>query len=166
MKDIYKNPVLYYVLVPVVIALWPLSIWGVYLSEAENTWKDEKAKYIEAQLIIEEILHLDPDRMDFAEAGKDAKEFDYAVVVEQVASLCRIVPENYKLSSGLPTTSSGQKSQSAKVDLIDVDIKRFADFFSAIQLRWANLQCTKLTLTKKKDAPDKWDVDLRFKYFF
>ena len=31
MKDVYKNPILYYILVPVVVALWPLLVWSVYL---------------------------------------------------------------------------------------------------------------------------------------
>ena len=58
MKDIYKNPTLYYVLVPVVVVLWPLLVWAVYLPEAEENWQDEKAQYKKAQKIIEEILNI------------------------------------------------------------------------------------------------------------
>ena len=52
MKDIYKNPIFYYILVPVLITLWPLLIWGVYLPEAERSWKDDEADYKKAKNIM------------------------------------------------------------------------------------------------------------------
>jgi hypothetical protein len=52
------------------------------------------------------------------------------------------------------------------VVLKEVDITKFAKFLSTIQLRWANLQCVKVKLTKKKGLRDTWDVDLDFKYFY
>ena len=166
MKEIYKNPTLYYILVPVVAALWPLLIWGVYLPAAGHNWQVEGAQYSEAQSIMAEILALDPDRLEFADSQNAAAEFDYASAVEKIASLCRIPPTNYKLSSGIIITSGGQKSQSAKVGLKQVDITKFAKFLSTIQLRWANLQCAQVKLTKKKGLPDTWDVDLDFKYYY
>jgi len=166
MKEIYKNPTLYYILVPVVAALWPLLIWGVYLPAAANNWQVEGAQYSEAQSIMAEILALDPDRLEFADSQNAAAEFDYASAVEKIASLCRIPSTHYKLSSGIIITSGGQKSQSAKVGLKQVDITKFAKFLSTIQLRWANLQCAQVKLTKKKGLPDTWDVDLDFKYYY
>ena len=44
MKDIYKNATLYYILVPIITALWPLFVWGVYLPKAERGWNVEKAQ--------------------------------------------------------------------------------------------------------------------------
>ncbi len=166
MKEIYKNPTLYYILVPVVVALWPLLVWAIYLPQAKSSWENEKEQYNKAQKIIAEILTIDPDRLEFADAKMGDAEFDYASVVERVAGLCEISSTNYKLSSGIIMTSKGQKSQSAKVGLKDVDIRKFAKFLSAIQLRWANLQCSQVKLTKKKGLPDKWDVDLDFKYYY
>jgi len=166
MKEIYKNPTLYYILVPVVAALWPLLIWGVYLPAAGHNWQVEGAQYSEAQSIMEEILALDPDRLEFADSQNAAAEFDYAIAVEKIADLCRIPPTNYKLSSGIIITSGGQKSQGAKVGLKQVDITKFAKFLSTLQLRWANLQCAQVKLTKKKGLPDTWDVDLDFKYYY
>ena len=166
MKDIYKNPIFYYILIPVAVALWPLLVWAVYLPQAEDSWKDEKAQYNKAQKTIAQILEVDPDRLEFADSKSGAAEFDYATAVEKIASLCKIPSPNYKLSSGIIITSSGQKSQNAAVGLKDVDIAKFAKFLSRIQLRWANLQCKRLKLTKKKGLPDKWDVDVEFKYFF
>ena len=166
MKEIYKNPTLYYILVPIIVALWSLSIWGIYLPDADRNWRAEKAQYTKAQKMITEILTLDPDRLEFANSKAAAAEFDYAKAVERVAGLCKIPSTNYKLSSRPIINSGGQKSQSAQVGLKSVDITRFAKFLSTIQIRWANLQCAKVKLTKKKGLPDTWDVDLEFKYYY
>lgn len=166
MRDIYKNPVFYYILVPAVTALWPLLVWGVYLPRVQRSWNSEKQEYAQAQTIIAEILTLDPDRLGF-DVSKDAeKEFAYATAVETTAAVCKVPTSSYKLSSGIITSSSGQKSQSAKVTLEGVDVTQFARFLSAIQLRWANLQCRQIKLTKSKGAADKWNVDLQFKYYY
>ncbi len=166
MKEIYKNPALYYILAPAILALWPLLIWGVYLPAAEHNWQVEKSQYGKGQNIITEILALDPDRLKFADSNSASVEFDYASAIEKTAGLCRIPPTNYRLSSGIIITSGGQKSQSAKVGLKGVDVTKFAKFLSTIQLRWANLQCSQVKLTKKKGLPDTWDVDLNFKYYY
>ena len=63
MKQIYKDPILYYVLVPVMVALWPLLIWGVYLPRSRQNWDSEKSHYEKAQKIIAEVLTVDPDRV-------------------------------------------------------------------------------------------------------
>ncbi len=166
MKDLYRNPTLYYVLIPVIVSLWSLFMWGIYLPAAEHKWQAERAQYSKAQKIISEILVLDPERLEFADAKIASAEFDYAFAVEKTASLCKIQSTNYKLSSGVIITSGGQRSQNAKVTLKQVDITKFAKFLSTIQLRWANLQCTKVKLTKKKGLRDAWDVDLDFKYYY
>jgi hypothetical protein len=166
MKQIYKNPALYYILVPVIATLWPLLIWGVYLPAAERNWQVETSQYNEGQSIMTEILALDPDRLKFADSNNTAAEFDYAGAIEKTADLCKIPPTSYKLSSGIIITSGGQKSQSAKVGLKQVDITKFAKFLSTLQLRWANLQCGQVKLTKKKGLPDTWDIDLDFKYYY
>ena len=148
------------------VALWPLLIWAVYLPQAEENWKAEKARYKKAQKIMEKILDIDPDRLEFADSKTGAAEFDYATAVDKTAGLCRISATNYNISSKPVRTAGGQKSQGALVVLKDVDITKFANFLSAIQLRWANLQSEKVTLTKKKGLPDTWKVDLDFKYYY
>jgi hypothetical protein len=82
--------------------------------------------------------------------------------------VCRILPGNYSHSSGImiESSASGQKSQTAKVDLNGVDIARSARFLSTMEFRWSNLQCTQVKLTKKKAVADMWDVDLNFKYYY
>ncbi len=166
MKDKLKNPFFYYALVPVAIAFWPLLVWGLYLPGAQQKWQLEKDHYEKSQKVIETILTIDPERLDFADAKNAAAGFDYAGSIDKVAGLCRISPGKYTLSSGIIVTSGGQKSQTARVALKGVNITRFAKFLSTMQLRWANLQCTQVKLTKVKGLPDSWNVDLSFKYYY
>jgi len=166
MLSVYKNPVLYYLVVPILLGLWPLLAWSVYLPEAQRRWDQEKDEFKKAQAIMLEILELDPDRLDYADSNNPDREFDYAIVVDRVASQCGIPPTDYKFSSGPIIKSAGQESQSAKVNLKGIDVTTFARFSSTIQLRWGNLQCTRVKLTKKKGLSDVWDADIDFKYYY
>jgi len=168
MKDIYKNPILYYIAVPVIVGLWPLLVWAIYLPAAQKDVEEQIAQYKKAEPIMMEIFTLEPDRLEFADANDTAADFTYGEAVDRVASLCRIPPSKYDLSSGTAIDLQGKKSQNASVDLKQIDIRKFARFLSMMQLRWANLQCEQLKLTKKKNLPDNdmWDVDIKFKYFY
>ena len=167
MKDIYKNMTLYYILVPVVVALWPLLVWGVYLPGAKRSGKSEIAEYTTARSIMLEILILDPGRLEFTDANSASAEFAYVSAVDRVASFCGISSANYTLSSGPIITRRGKKSQTANVGLKDISTTKFAKFLSTIQLRWADLECMQLKKFKKKVGfPDMWDVDLEFKYYY
>jgi hypothetical protein len=166
MKEIYKNPFVYYIVVPVIAALWPIIIWGVYLPGVRANFGEDKDQYGKAQQTIDELLTADPERLNFTKEKDASAEFDYATAVQKTAEFCSIGAGNYKLSSGIIITSEGQKSQSANVSLKDVDITKAARFLSVIQLRWSGLQCTKIAIRKKKGLPDSWDVDYTFKYFY
>ena len=100
MKDIYKNPTLYYILAPIVVVLWSLVVWGFYLPEAEHKWQAEKSQYNKAQAIMVDILALDPDRIEFADSKTTAAEFDYANAVERAGLQCVKVKLTKK--KGLP----------------------------------------------------------------
>ncbi len=166
MRDVLKNPRLYYIAALTAAVLWAALVWGLQLPNSEKKLNTEIAQYKQAKKLITEILPLDSARLNYADPETASADFDYASAVQNAAAACAISAAKYKLSSGTITTSSGQKSQSANVSLDKVDIKTFAKFLSAIQLRWANLQCTKVTLKKKKGLPDTWDVDLRFNYYY
>ena len=45
MKDIYKNPIFYYILVPCLAALWPLLVWAVYSPAVERNLQDDREQY-------------------------------------------------------------------------------------------------------------------------
>ncbi len=166
MKDIYKNPLFYYIVVPVVLALWPLLVWAVYLPQAQQEWEKDKKQYDIAYSLTEEILKLDSERLEFADSNTGATEFDYAIAVDKIASLCNIPSTSYRLSSGIIITSGEKKTQAATVVLDNVDVVKFSRFISAIQFRWPNLQCVSSKLTKKKGLPDSWKADIAFKYYY
>lgn len=168
MKDVYKNPVLYYAAVPVLVGLWPLLVWAVYLPAARADIDSKISDNEAAEKIMLDILALDPDRMEFAEPNETAAEFSYGGAVNRVADLCGIPAANWKVRSSIIVETKGQKSQTANVDLRQVDIVRFARFLDVIKLRWANLQCESVKLARKESMPsdDVWDVDIKFKYFF
>jgi hypothetical protein len=165
-KEIYKNPMFYYILVPALATLWPVIIWGVYLPAARANLSEEMDQFTKAEQLIEELLAADPERLNFAKGKDTASGFDYATAVQQAAEFCSIAANNYKLSSSIITKSEGQKSQSAQVSLKGVEVTKAARFLSTIQLRWSSLQCTKMALKKNKGVPDAWDVDLTFKYYY
>jgi hypothetical protein len=166
MKDIYKNPILYYIAVPVLVGLWPLLVWAIYLPTAEENIKNEQEQCRQAEGIMLEILNLDPDRLEFIDPNDTDAEFSYANAIREVALKCGIPPSKYELNSGMIISTREQKSQNAKVDLKEIEIVTFAEFLSMIQFRWADLQCERVKLTKKKLVPDMWDADIEFKYYY
>jgi len=167
MKEIYKNPVFYYIAVPSLIALWPLLILAVYLPNVEESMSKEWSEYKRAEKTMGEILTLDRDRLNSAGAQAGAAKFDYATAVENIANSCGISSINYNISAKpVRRATGGQKTQSAMVMLKKVDVTKFAKFLSTIQLRWANLQCESVTLTRQKGFADLWKADLEFKYYY
>jgi len=166
MKQIYKNPSFYYILVPVLVALWPLLVWAVYLPNADKGWEKDVEQFQQGAATIKEILELDRDRLDFPGTQGADDEFDYAVAVDRVARLCRILSRDYELSSKPIRTSKGRRTQSCHVVLKQVDITSFAKFVSTLQLRWPKLQCDQLKMAKVKGLKDAWKVDLDFLYVY
>jgi len=166
MKDIYKNPILYYILAPALVALWPLLVWAVYLPGARDSLQKDMQQCVKAEQIIAQILELDPERLKISGTSTASVEFDYATSVVEIANSCKIPSTSYKISSRPTRVKNRQKTQSAVVLLDNVDITKFAEFLSRIQLRWANLQCEKVKLTKKEDLPDAWKINLDFKYYY
>lgn len=164
MQDIYKNPILYYILVPVMIGLWPLWLRAIGNPSAKNNFHKETQQYKDAEKKIAEILKLDPPRLDYARAQKQADKFDYDTAIAQTVKQCSL-SRDYKLSSGKTRKTREQVSQDATLSLDKIEIEKFAKFLSMLQMRWPNLQCTHLKLTKKKNAKDLWKIDLRLQYY-
>ena len=168
MKDIYRNPILYYVAVPVLVGLWPLLVWAVYLPTAQDSVAEQIDQYSLAESTMLEILALDPDRAESVEPNEIDAEFTYGGAINRVAGLCNISAGNCDIRTGIIVTTREQKSQTANVDLKQVDIVKFTRFLSMIQLRWIDLQCESVKLTRKDNMPsnDTWDVDIKFKYYY
>ncbi|MHC4120108.1 MAG: hypothetical protein ACYSWO_21655 [Planctomycetota bacterium] len=168
MRDISRNPMLYYIAVPVLAGMWPLLVGAMYLPATQDSVAEQMAQYKQAEAVMMEILTLDPERPDFAEPNEAATEFSYGAAVDRVARLCDIPANNCAVHTGVIVTTREQKSQTANVDLKLVDIVKFTKFLSMIQLRWADLQCESVKLTRKDTLgdDDMWDVDVKFKYYY
>ena len=165
MKELIRNPIFYYIVVPVLLGIWPLWLATGGNASSKEKFNKEQQQYKDAQIIIADILKLDPQRLDYAKAKKKSAEFDYAVAFDQATKLCNI-PSNYKLSSGpIVRSRGGQSSRDATMTIGKIGIEKFAQFLSLVQFRWPNLQSTNLSLTKQKGAKDLWKADVRFKYY-
>jgi hypothetical protein len=165
MKQLVKNQMLLYIIVPVLAALWPIWVSTISIPSASADWTLNRKEYLESQKLFSQILELDPDRLSLADAGNKVRQFSYASAVQQAAGSCNISPANYKLSSGVPMKIGEQEVQTADVTLKELDILTFAKFLDTIQLRWPNLQCTQLKLTKIKGEINTWKCSLKFKYY-
>lgn len=166
MKDLYKNPILYYVLVPVLVALWPLLVWSRYLPAAQKNlvkWKDYCP---DVNTVVGEILRLDPERLSDG-SPQVTDRFDYTTAISRAAVKCGIPSGSYSHSTGMISKSSrGQQSQTGTITLKDVGVVQACKFLSMIQLDWPHLECTAVHLTQDKTTPDRWTVKLEFTYFF
>jgi hypothetical protein len=166
MRDIYRNPMLYYVLIPVLVGMWPLLVGVLYLPQAETAREVEAQLCVEGQARVIDILRIDPDRPNMLDKGQKAVAFEYGPAVDRVVNLCRIPSSSYTLTTQLPAVSGGKKRQEGRVTLANVEIAQAAKFLSNIESMWVNLQCEHAKLTKKKGMADLWDVDFRFLYYY
>jgi len=164
-REILGSSASYYIIVPIVLAIWPVWVAFVSLPSAAANWNKEQSQYVKAQKVITKILDIDPERLQLTGLDSKTGKFNYATAVDHVAKICGIKAENYKLTSSVPTKTRGQQTQTAYVTLKTVNIEKFAGFLSIIELRWANLQCTRLKLTRQKGLPDLWKGEVRFKYY-
>ena len=166
MKEYYKKPNFYYIIIPVITTLWVLLTWTVSLDTAEKKWQRSREHFKEAQTQMTRILALDPERLEYKNQEGTSVEFDYANAVENFARAWKIPPSNYSLQAGRQIKRGGQKTKGASVSIKPVDVETFTQFLSAIMLRWPDLQCDSLKLTKQKDGPDSWKVDIKFTYYY
>ena len=165
MKEYYKNPNFYYVLVPAIAAVWAVVTWTVSLPTADKKWERNLKQYKDTEIQIQRILALDPDRLDKQQDGKSS-EFDYATAVEQFAKAWQIPASKYSLQDRREIKRGDRKTKGADVQIKPVDVETFTQFISAMMLRWPDLQSDQLKLTKQKDGPDSWKVDIKFTYYY
>jgi len=167
MNDIYKKQIFYYVLVPVLIGLWPVWLLTIGVPGVKDDLQKGMAEYVEAEKLINQILgELDPQRLDYAKTKKEGEAFDFITAIDQVTKLCKIPQTGYRLSSSpVRKTRGGQSNQDASMTIDRIDIEKFARFLSVMHMRWSNLQCSNVTLSKIKSEKDVWKADVRFIYY-
>lgn len=166
MRDLHKNPVLYYVLAPVLLAAWPVLVWAVYLPAADEGRQSDEQALTEAQTAILEILKIDPDRLSIVDKNEGLGKFSYAEAIDRSANICNIPSSNYRFTQSGINTSQGKETQTARLTLENVGILQVASFLSSIQSMWVNLSCERMALKKKEGMPDQWDADMDFKYSY
>jgi hypothetical protein len=166
MRDILRNPIAYYLAAPLLVAIWPLLVWGVYLPRAEQDWDDDKAYYLEGQTHIVDILRMDPDRLDMVGDDEVGGEFSYATAFERAANLCNIPASRYNYSMGPIMESGGKRRQQCKLELDGVSIVQAASFLTRLQSTWVNLSCDKAKLEQRQELPDRWEVSMTFYYYY
>lgn len=164
MKDIYKNTVLYYILIPVLIAFWPIMIKAVYLPKLVELKQKEQAEFESAQKVADQIIQLDPSRLNVANRENVEVDFDYATVFNKIASQYSIRPNQYSVSEKPAQLSRGKKNQDARVELEGIDLKTFSQFLSTLLQNWSDLECQDIELIQNKGLKDSWNISLRFKY--
>ncbi len=165
MRDLHRNPILYYLLIPVLIAMWPLLVWAVYLPRTQEACADDYDKLMEGQTHILGILKLDPERTKGADPNRVVGEFVYGKAVESAANLCGI-PGGCPVSVTQKIIVNGKQRQDATVKLKDVSIVQAAKFLSHMQSNYVNLQCDRIKLARRKGMPDQWEADLHFIYYY
>lgn len=165
MRDIYKNPMVYYLIAPILAGIWPLLVLMMYLPAAQRSMGDERAQCVEGQTYILDILKYDPERLNFS-AGPEGPEFSYAKAIDRVANMCGIRSTSCDYSAGGIIASADKNTQNAKVSLKAVGIVQAATFLSQIQSMWVGLKCDQVTLTKKEGVPDQWDVEMKLWYTY
>ena len=167
MREIYKNPMLYYLLIPLLVAMWPLLVWRVYLPRAERDRAVEGDLCVQGQTYVMDILDIDPERPIRTTTNLVPREFSYTAAVSQAASFCKIPATGWESQASGIMVSSGKKRQDAMVKLKGVGISQAANFLSTIQTTWpSRLTCENLKLQRKKGMPDQWDVDFSFVYYY
>ena len=165
MKDLYKNPMLYYIGVPVLLAAWPLWVGTRTLPAAQKDLAKWKGYMPDVNNVAGEILRLDPERLD-EKATTAPEQFDYTTAIGRAASLCSIA-DKYSYGTGIKTKSSkGQQSETATVTLRGVGIVQACQFLSRLQQSWPHLECVSINLTQDKKVADRWDAKVDFVYFY
>jgi len=164
MKEIYKNPILYFILVPIALVFWPLLVRGKYLPDAGKEFEAKINECNKAELLMIEILRLDPDRA--MDANETPQEFSYSNEVYRVAGVCKIPASKCTLNSKQIVPTREQKTQGATVMLQDINVVDFAKFLSTLQFRWPGLETERIKLTATKGPPDTWRIDITFKYYY
>jgi len=163
---IHTNPILYYCLVPVLIATWPLVVWFRFIPDAQRQQARWKQYVPEVNAAAAEILKLEPDRL-IERSDKVKEQFDYLTAISRTAVKCGIAAGSYSHSTGMITRrSSGQKTQTATVTLKAVGIVQACKFLSTIQVDWPHLECTSISMTQDRSTRDRWTVKLGFEYFY
>ena len=167
MKIDYKNPMLYYIAVPVVAGLWAVLAGLVFYPDSIKTWESEKADYAAVEKRIKQLVELQPKRLAYKVDGKaKSEDFDFTNTIDDFAQLFSISPSNYSLNVRAETKRAGRKTRSAAITIKNIEIERASQFISAMLVRWTDLKCESLGLERVKNTKNRWKVDMKLTYYY
>jgi len=167
MKDYLKNPLFYYIAIPVVAGVWAVAAAAVFYPRAATAWENEKNDYETAEELLAQIIKIEPQRLTHQqEEGAAAGDFDFTQAVNQFATLFSIPPANFTLNTRGETRRAGKRARSATLSIRTIDIERTAKFLSTMLVRWPELQCEQLSFEKLPQGKDNWRVDMTLTYYY
>ncbi|HOK66887.1 MAG TPA: hypothetical protein PK054_05725 [Anaerohalosphaeraceae bacterium] len=165
-KDFWKQPDFFFILLPVLAALWALLSGLIFYPRHIKAWSDKKAQYAEAAVLIEQILQLEPARVHYQEQGGQSEEFDYTTEVDRFTKEFGISSGSYTLNVRQALKQKGKTRKSADLSFKSIKIETAAGFLSAMLARWPDLQCEQIALDKAGTAKNEWNVKLRLVYIY
>ncbi len=166
MRDYWKNPNFYYILIPTLATVWAGLASLAFMPAANQRYQEQDNQYVKSKDLIRKILQIEPERLDYKLEKGQSVEFDYATAIEEFAKACKISSSNYSLRGGREVKRGGRKTKSADMTINAIDIERFATFLSSMLIRWSDLRCELLTMTKSKTGPDTWKATIKFTYYY
>jgi hypothetical protein len=167
MKDIIKNPTFYYIAAPVLAGVWALLAGLVFYPGAVKAYQaDAKPEYQDSQKLIEKILTIQPQRLQYSDEVSTDRPFDFGEVVTELTREYKIPTSRYTLNVRGEVSHGDNNARSATLDIEEIDFGRLAQFLSQMLTTWPDLKCEKFSLKKAKTGKDNWNVDLTLTYYY
>ena len=158
---------MYYILVPVIAVLWAITAGLVLYPKSLKNWEENKAEYAKAQELMDELVALQPERLNYKmDVNAPSEEFDFTKTVSEFAGKFSILPSDYNLTVRSEVSRAGRKTRSATMSIKAIDIEKMTQFLSALLLRWPDLQCDRMSIDKVKNSKNSWQVELALTYYY
>jgi len=166
MKDFHKQPNFYFIVIPAIAAIWAITAAGLSMPTASDKFDRRSDDWTKSLPLIKDILDMDPGRLNLDAQKRGSLNFDYAETIADFTEEHRIPETGYSLRASKTVVKKDKKTKSADMSITSVSIVQFTKFISGLLYKWPELQMDTLKLTKLKEGPDAWKVDLKLTYTF
>ena len=165
-RDFWKQPDVFFILLPVLAAVWALVSGLVLYPRHGKAWNDKMAQYAEAAVLLDQILQLEPARMNYQEQSGQAGDFDYTTEVDRFTKELGIASGSYTLNVRQAIKQKGKTRKSADLSFKSIKVETLAGFLASMLARWPDLQCEQAALDKVANTKNEWNVKLRLVYIY
>ena len=165
-SNLWKDPNTYFVALPILVGLWALGAGLVFYPKSVKSLNTLRGEYAEAENLIDQILTLEPERLNYQEQKGQSAEFDYAGEVDRFAKEYGIAPSDYTLSVRQALKQKGKLRKSADLSINSIKVEVLAGFVSSMLFRWQDLQCEQISIEKVGNARNQWKAKIRFTYYY